>query len=148
MWTHSRIFVIGLLAAALLSGCAGVSSEKSGDPGNGTQIAEDQVRERVQARWDAIIRMDYDTVYTFATPAYRATYDLDHWRNQYYGQIIKESIELKSITIPEGDPDTAYVRLNLTFSASSVPSGRHQGEALVNETWVRRDGQWWFVEPR
>lgn len=151
MWPHTRVFIISLLAAVLLSGCAGgamVSPGESNDPGDDMGPAQEQVRERVQARWDAIIAMDYDKVYTFATPAYRATYGLDHYRNQYAGQIIKESIELISITIPEDDPGTASVRLNLNFSATSVPSGRHQGQALVNETWVRRDRQWWFVEPR
>ncbi len=151
MMPHTRVFIISLLTAVLLSGCTGgamVSPGESNDPGDDMGPAQEQVRERVQARWDAIIAMDYDKVYTFATPTYRATYGLDHYRNQYAVQIIKESIELISITIPEDDPDTAFVRLNLTFVATSVPSGRYEGQALVHETWVRRDGQWWFVEPR
>lgn len=140
MWPHANVFIFSLLTVALLTGCAT----------NGRKDAkvQAQVRERVEARWEAVISMNFDKVYTFATPAYRDTYDLNHYRNQYAGQIIRESIEMISVTIPEDDPDTAFVRLNLNFAATSVPSGRHEGQALVEETWVRRDGQWWFVEPR
>ncbi len=60
----ARLRSVGMIAAAcalFLSGCATL--------GGGTP--EDQVRERAQARWTAIVTGKWDKAYSYATPGYR-----------------------------------------------------------------------------
>src|SRR6056297_2156587 len=53
----------GLAFAALLSGCAGLFTEKP---------AEEQVRERAQAWADALLSDDLEGAYRYTSPAYRS----------------------------------------------------------------------------
>lgn len=107
------------------------------------------IRSRVQARWDALIKLDMEKVYRFATPTYRKTYDLDHLNNQYAAQINRKSIQILAINIPKDDPDTAQVQLWLFFTSKGFSAGSiYQGESYEKETWVRRNGCWWYVEAR
>ncbi|MGH8548910.1 MAG: hypothetical protein ACRERU_09985 [Methylococcales bacterium] len=126
-----------------------------GDPGTCVTVPSGKIddkaviRARVQARWDALIKLDMEKVYRFATPAYRDTYDLVHLNNQYGAQIERTRIDILEINIPQDDPDTADVRLNLYFIAAGVSGGSvYRGESYEKETWVRRIGCWWYVEPR
>jgi uncharacterized protein YchJ len=107
------------------------------------------IRSRVQARWDALIKLDMEKVYGFATPAYRDTYDLVHLHNQYGAQVERTGIEIFDIKLQESDPDTADVRLNLYFnSGGALPGSISPGVSYEKETWVRRKGCWWYVETR
>lgn len=128
-----------VLVTGLLAGC----------PTGPTISDEDAVRQRVQDRWAAIIANEWDQVYEFTTPAYRAAYSKKHFFNRYGGQITREAFEIQKIEFEDPEHTTAKVRGNLHFSTSGVgPEGIYRGTQLVDETWVKVDGQWWHVERR
>ena len=135
-----RLFALlmGVLVLLVLSGCSTRFL--------GGQDPEEQLRERVEARWEAVLAMNFDKVYEFATPAYREVHGLRHFHNQYGGQVRRTGFEIRSIDYDASKPDEARVRVTVFFE--SVVGGQlYEGQQPTTETWVRRDGQWWYVEP-
>ncbi|ADE16697.1 hypothetical protein Nhal_3677 [Nitrosococcus halophilus Nc 4] len=139
-WGASRIFGgLCLLAVLWISGCA--------HPG-GVRTEEEALRARIHARWEAIQALDFERVYEFATPAYRRTHSLEHFQNQYAAQVRRKGIEIRDIRFDPDDPALAKVGLLLEFESSGVLGPMIEGVSRVEETWMKVDGQWWYVEPR
>lgn len=112
-------------------------------------VEEPRVRARVQARWDALIQMDMERVYSFATPSYRKANNLRHLNNQYAGQVKRDSIEIHSVRFEETTPPTAKVDRTLFFTIEGFQAGTQmQLDSFETETWVKVDDEWWYVEPR
>lgn len=131
-----------------LGGCEQISKITSAqsNPYEGMSD-EDQLRARSQERYDALIAMDMAKVYSFATPSYRATFDQRHHAGQYGGQIQRERAQVNKIEIDESG-DTATVQMELWSKTSGFGSQMIELSTYSNATWVKRDGLWWFVEPR
>jgi hypothetical protein len=135
------MFGLVFLQAALgLVGCASL--------GGGAQSEEQALRERIHARWEAILALDFDRVYQFATPAYRRAHNLTHFQNQYAAQVHRKGIEIRDIRFDPEDPAAAKVGVLLTFESSGAVGPIFEGVSRVEETWVKQEGQWWHVEPR
>lgn len=128
---------LGVLLA-LLAGCAFL----------GPRSEEEALRARVEARWQAILALDFDKVYQFATPSYRATHSLEHFKNQYAAQIERKGVEIRQIGFDPEDPNTARVQVILRFATSGVHGPVLELSNPIDETWVKEEGQWWYVEPR
>ncbi len=123
----------------LLAGCAAAGVKDS---------EATRLRERVEARWQAILALDFDHVYQFATPDYRATHSLEHFKNQYAAQVERKGIEVRSVEFDPEDPNLAKVLVILRFQTSGVVGPAFEGTSRVTETWIKQQGQWWHVEPR
>lgn len=122
----------------VLAGCAAL----------GLRSDEAALRARVEARWQAILALDFDRVYQFATPAYRATHSLEHFKNQYAAQVERKGIEIRALRFDPEEPNTAKVQVALRFATSGVYGPVIEGTDYIEETWVKEKGQWWYVEPR
>ena len=109
--------------------------------------SEEQLRARVQERWDALMALDMATVYAYATPTYRATYDLRHLSGQYGGQVQRKRIEIDNVEIDDVGT-TAKVNVVVWAETSGFGSDMIEISTISKATWVKRDGIWWFVEPR
>lgn len=130
-----------------VSGCA--TTDGMARSAAEAQSPEQALRSRVQARWDAVLGLDFGRVYEFATPAYRQAHDVAHFKNQYASQIERTRIEIYETMFDPEDPDTAKVVVLLYFKAEGgAPGSYFEGMSRVVETWVRQDSQWWYVEPR
>lgn len=137
-----RFLAVLLLMPTLLVGCQTFGGAAS------SEAMESALRERVESRWDAVLAVDFDKVYTFATPAYRKTYDLRHFHNQYAVQVQRTGAEVREIDFMDDTFTTAKVIVMLSFQTTGFGSGVIDGVSRIEETWVRENGKWWFVEPR
>ncbi|HEY1078287.1 MAG TPA: hypothetical protein VGE51_16445, partial [Fontimonas sp.] len=97
----------------------------------------------------ALIEFDLPKVYSFASPAYRKTHDQRHLNGQYAMQISRNRAEAREVKIAADDPNTAKVT-TLLFVTSRALAGATGMElsSWQHETWVKVDGQWYFVEPK
>lgn len=111
------------------------------------EAKEQRLRERHAGRWNAVVAVDFDTVYEYATPEYRKIYSATHLHNQYAAQIERTSAKMRSVNYsPDGN--IAYVRTLLGFR-TTLPNGEiYEDAAGLDEQWRFIDGDWWFVEPR
>ena len=127
---ESKVFLkrIGAVAGALvvLAGCAGLA----GKP-------EDRVKERAQARWDALLKGDLQTAYGYFGPGSRAVTDF----KSYEASIRKgfwKAATVDSVTCPSAQRCEVAETIEYEFN------GRRTRSPLT-ETWIEEGGNWWLV---
>ena len=108
-----------------------------------TDAEEVQLKERVLARWQALIQGDFDAAYPFETPVYRAIYTPSQFRSQFGNQT--RWVMAKVEEIRYDDPMVAKVRVKVAYRYAEPAKN---GEAVdmvydVNEIWLRKEDQWW-----
>jgi len=136
--SSAMLFRVGLsmLLAATLSGCAGLV----GKP----QTPEQIVAERAQARWDALVAGDWQTAYSFATPAYRDLVDVEGFRRRHGGQASWLGADVKEVTCQD---DVCEPTITLKFR-SLLPPYTDDLHTDYTERWVLEGSDWWiFLKP-
>lgn len=124
-----------MAACALwLAGCAALPDK----------AAEETVRERAQARWDAVIAGKWEQAYGYATPAYREANELYHFRRRLDRGLIKyKQATVGDVTCKE--TDVCVVKMNMTiFPSQEIPTGNIT--TTIEERWMRVNGEWWRFE--
>lgn len=127
-------FVVTLLQMQLL-GCAMV-----GIGGNDVDI----VKERAKARWEALIKKDWDVAYQYELPAYRQTHDANQFRAKFGSKLQWQHIEFKNALIVQ-EHKTADVKLNLSYQLLLADGVPMDNDIEINERWVKQDGDWWIA---
>ena len=122
-----------LLVPIVLAGCATLSPLKP----------EEAVRQRAQARWDALIAADWSKAYRYMAPSYRALVEEKRYANQFGGGAGWVAAEVVNVTCGE---DRCAARMKVT---ARPILGARSGEPVsthFNETWIREEGEWWLFE--
>ena len=97
---------------------------------------EPALRERVQSRWQALIKGNFDRAYQFTTPGYRAAHDAGQYADSF-GQLV--TWHLASIEEVRYDqPAEAEVIVSLTISVPLGESGTVKTVVPVPERWGLR----------
>ena len=107
----------------------------------GAEESKDDLRERVEARWTALIAGDFDRVYEFETPAYRKIYTAQQFRANF-GQGLRWK-RIKVIQIDLNQPEVAKVAVEVEYGFYVAGRGMMDDKVVDTETWLRLDGQWW-----
>src|SRR5882757_7680346 len=95
------------------------------------------VRERAEARWQALIRDDIPAAYGYLSPATRAVVSLD----QYRARTARRSFGDAKMDAVECEAELCKVKIKLTFDRV-----RMKGIVTpLEETWIIERGQFWFV---
>jgi hypothetical protein len=136
---HSLVGAM-VLAAGLVGGCASTTGGAGLGPDTPADVKKDAVTARAKARWDALIKPDLPSAYTFLSPASRATMSLDQYKAKHkvgmYRAVTIDSVECEA--------DRCTVSLKLTYDYQ-----RFKGMVTpLSERWIIAEGQAWFVEPR
>lgn len=104
---------------------------------------EAQLKERVLARWQALIKGDFEAAYQFETPAYRAIFTSNQFRYQFGNQTRWRMANIANIRYD--DSIVARVRVEVAYRYANPEKGREMLDMTqgVNEVWLRKEGQWW-----
>jgi len=100
---------------------------------------EEIVAERAQARWDALVAGDWETAYSFATPAYRNAIDVNAFRSRSGGQASWLGSEIRHV---ECEAEVCNVLVRLAFRPI-MPRDLPELHTDYDERWVLIDGTWW-----
>ena len=137
----SRSVILAVAAAALvLGGCT--SAPPSSSQGADVTVAksvsiEDQVRDRVTKRWEALIRGDLDGAYGFFSRATRDTYPLELYRVKVKPGMWREA-KVESVKCEESVCEVVVM--------ITVDHSRLRGMITpVTERWIVQDGVAWYV---
>lgn len=104
---------------------------------------EPLLRERVKARWAALIDGDFNGAYEFTTPSYRAEHDAAQHADSY-GDLVQW--HLASVQEVRYDrKNEAEVIVSLTISVPLNESGTVKTTVPVPEKWSYIDDQWYFT---
>lgn len=105
---------------------------------------EQALRDRVLARWDALLKRDYDAVYGFTTPSYRKVFTKQDYLGRFAEQVRRDKVEIHHVEFLNEARTKARVRVIIHFT-TTIPGGLYQGTNGIWETWVVEAGQWWIV---
>jgi len=112
-----------------------------------TPEPEETIEERAQARWDALIERNTGQAWEYYTPGYRETVD----RRDFAYSIANRPVRWVQAEVRDADcgEERCTVRTELGYTLPSAPHGlsRQVQRRTIEETWVRIDGQWWYVAP-
>lgn len=128
--------VLVLFAAALLAACAGTG---------GPVPAEVSVEERAQERWDHVVARDFESAWQLYAPGFRNAND----QRDFSRDMARRPVRWLGAAVQAADceGDRCKVSVAVTYQAVGAPAGqrRIRMTRTLEETWIRLDGQWWFV---
>src|SRR5207302_9114195 len=95
------------------------------------------VRERAEARWQALIRDDIAAAYGYLSPTTRDVVSLD----QYRAKLARGTFRDAKIDTVDCDAELCNVKVRLT-----VDRARMKGMVTpLEERWILERGQFWYV---
>ena len=126
--------------ATAVAACAGIGGLNKDSP---PEAKEAVVRDRAQARWQALIKGDLDAAYEYLSPASKAVVPVEAYRRQIRTGLWRQ-VRIDSVAC---EAELCVVQLQLTYDA---PPGRSRGsvqgiETPISERWVIENGSAWFV---
>lgn len=131
---HFRALLGLAVTAALITACA------AGQP---TQVQN--VEQRAQQRWDALLAGDFEKAYGFYSPGYRSS----HSRVDFELAIRSHRVAWTAAKVQESqcDGDACTVMTKIGYRVGSPVPGvpKWESERRMEERWIRTQGQWWFV---
>ncbi len=123
-WHLSRVVV-----AVFLGGISACATVGGGSPG-------DAVRERAQARWDDLVRGDYQAAYRFLSPGSRQVRSEKDYVNSLRPGF------WKSAKVDKVECEAARCEVEAMIEYEF--QGRRTKTPL-RETWIHEGSDWWYV---
>ena len=134
-------WAIWLPVAIVVAACAGMGGVNKDSP---PDVKAAVVKERSQARWQALIKGDLDAAYTYLSPASKAATSLDAYKRRIRPGLWR-AVNIESV---ECESELCNVQLKLTYD---IPRGKMSPQTVkgietpVTERWVIEEGSAWYV---
>ena len=129
-----------LLAISLVSALSGCASNQTA-----ADTSADQVVQRAEARWEAVLSDDLETAYTFYTPGYRSTVSVvDFGVSMKLRRVRYTSAEYVDQTC---ENQRCVLRFKVGFAVARPAPGveTFESKSVHEEVWLNTDGEWWFL---
>lgn len=138
-----RKVLIGACALLLVTGCAtqgGSETVKSEG-----ETTEAYVAHRAVERWNALIRGDVETAYSYLSPGFRSAKPLSIYERMVGGGATRwEAVDIQD-TACEQDTCALNVKVTYQYVGSIREMVGQTFNTVLQENWVRVDSEWWFV---
>ena len=108
-----------------------------------SEADEAQLKERVLARWQALIKGDFDVAYQFETPAYRAIYTPSQFRYQFGNQIFWRMANVMDIHYDNTIVARVHVEVAYRYAEPEKRLEALSDTQGISEIWLKKEGQWW-----
>lgn len=131
------VAVVGVAVAA----CAGIGGVSKDSP---PDVKAAVVKERAEARWQALIKGDLDAAYAYLSPGSKAATPIAAYRRQIRPGLWR-AVKIDSV---ECEAELCSVKLQLTYDIPRGPMSPKPYTGLetpVAERWVIENGSAWFV---
>jgi hypothetical protein len=119
---------VAAVLAVMLSSCAAMAPSSP----------EVAVKERAQARWDAMVKGDFNAAYGYLSPGSRSVVSV-----QDYGASLRRGF-WKSATVEKvecGSAQSCEVLATIEYETM----GRRTKTPL-RESWIRDGSEWWYLQ--
>ncbi len=120
-------------------------SQPEGQAASDASVGLEDLKERVVARWAALIDRDFHRAYQYASPAYRAVYTAKDFAARTGGTKINwQRVEI--VSAKRETEETAKVQIRMFAEAFLADTEKAVPVLTVfSESWIRSAGEWWFV---
>lgn len=102
------------------------------------------LEQRVTAKWDALIRKDFATAYSFTSPSYRKLFSLDAFRSSFGNKVAWRRVEVVDVEFKGDDAATVGINIHFVYHQPQTEKPLDM-QTYVQEPWVFVDGQWWYL---
>jgi hypothetical protein len=135
-----RIEFAGLFLAVAVVFSGGCASERGGvtTSAKAVKTPEARVRDRAQARWDALLKSDTDKAYAYLSPVARETMSMITYRSRINPRLWRSAM-VESVVC---EKETCDVKITVKMEVLNNLPVVVQG---VAETWIFDQAEWWFV---
>jgi len=119
------------------------SKERDASRSPGVELPQEaELRQRVQARWNAVVNGNFREAYAFETPDYRKAHSEQSYRDEFGRQVRWHVATLRELRYDRADEVEAVITLDYSFA---LPGGDQMARTTsdVTEHWVYSDGHWW-----
>jgi hypothetical protein len=123
--------------AAVASGCAAVGGGLAKD--SPAAVKEAAVAERAKARWQLLIKRDYEGAYGYFSPSSREATTLSKFEASI------RQIEYRAVNIEKVECMAEACKVTLTLTYDFAPAKIKGVVTLLDESWIIDRGQAWFV---
>ena len=134
----ARVVLALACLSMLLAACA---SAPAGKP-----VAQ-SLDERVQARWDHLLKGEYDEAYGYLSPGFRSSVGIEAYRQT----MSQKKVNWTGARFIDSDcsEDVCKVRISLNYRLVAPVPGvpQYDGKQLIIENWVKSDNSWWHIPP-
>lgn len=131
----------GRLATLCVSGLMLILSACATAPLSTGELTE----ARVMARWKAILNGDYAAAYDYLTPAYRSSVST----LQYQRGLLLNQVKWTEARYNESvcEDTTCKVKISIDYTLYGAVPGVNSfdGKQVMEETWLKADGVWYYV---
>lgn len=107
---------------------------------------EETVESRAAARWELVLARDFEAAWEYMTPGFRQTTNRFDYARDMAGRPLRWlSAEVAG---KECEEDLCKIKILVGYQAIGAPAGMGQMRLSreIEETWIRLDGAWWFVQ--
>lgn len=136
-----RAFCVVVLCFQLVS-CGGSDAGQVGD--------EVSLKNRVDTRWKSVMSHDYKKAYAYFSPEYRRLHSFDSFLSRVGNNVDWITVNIKDVHI---NGSYAKVQVGVKYSlklpgSAGISFGADIGQIgkILEEDWVWRSGQWWYVD--
>lgn len=140
-----NVVILIILALAVVGGYFGYSYYDA-QATAAENRSEENLRARVNERWDAIMKFDFRKAFTYSTPAYQKAFDVGTLSAQFGGQVQRTGVDVKRVEFKNDEKTDAVVYLGIRFLLSLQPGFTPEHEVGGKERWQFIDDQWYFVD--
>jgi len=120
--------VVFTVAVAVLGGCAALDARPP----------EEVLKERAQARWDAMVNSDFKTAYQYLSPGSRAVLTAEAYAGSLKAGFWKAAA-VEKVICAAPDVCDAIMSIEYEFRGSRI-------KTPLKETWIKEGSSWWFVQ--
>lgn len=128
---------IKVLFFCVLCGFSIIASAACERAAQAKAATEKYVSQRAQARWDALVKGDLKSAYTYLTPATRSIQSYDEYASKIHRKIWTAA-KVEKVECDESALCKAQIAI--TYDASRFKDM----SANIPETWIKVDDEWWL----
>ena len=122
-----------LLVSLLLAACA---TAPWAEP-------QDQVRDRANARWQALLAGNFAKAYTFTTPTFKKTMTEQAYKGQFANA---QWMGAEVVGVTCAQPTVCLAKVRLDSKINLPRTTLNKITTHFDETWLLEDGQWGLAE--
>lgn len=101
--------------------------------------ADEQVRERALARWEALLAGDIEKAYDFTAPSFRSAVSMQAYRARFGASVRWTDSRIRDISC-DGE-QRCKVTMMVDYRVPRLGIGNQRA---IEETWLLIDGEWWL----
>lgn len=129
---------LGAVALTLALGLGACASLQPKTP-------EEDVTQRAEARWAALVKGDFDQAYGYLAPSFRAVVPAADYRKRFGAAGQWTNAIVHKVTC-EAESCKATIRVTTQIRVPLFATKVPETTTYLDEIWVREDGQWWRYE--